>query len=332
MKNNIQKLIEVLGEGRVLVSEPLAKYSSFRIGGPADLFYRAKTQEELVNAVNAARKLAVPYFILGGGTNLLISDLGFDGIVIKNDTGNIRLLGIKGKKSGKETGRETSVSKVYLEVESGVSVNRLVRFTLDLGFDGLQFFLGQPGSIGGATYINAHNMKKGQYFGDKIIEAAILTKAGSIERVDKNHFHFGYDNSILQKSGEVLLSAVLELTRGDKVKLWQEAQETLGYRQSSQPTGFFSSGCTFRNIPKSDAMRLATPQFTTSAGYLLDAVGLKGEKIGQAMFSVHHANFIVHKGGATAVSVLELIKLAKKKVKERFNVDLCEEIVLVGEF
>lgn len=332
MNKKIQKLAEILGESRVLFDEPLSKYSSFRIGGPADLFYRAKSQDELISALLSAKKLQIPYFILGGGTNLLIADHGFRGLVIKNDTGNIRLLGIKGKKRGKEGGDQTSVQTVYLEIDSGVSINRLVRFSLDQGFSGLQYFLGQPGSVGGAMYINAHNMKKGQYFGDRIVEAKILDKLGKVEKVPSKYFRFGYDDSILQETKEIVLSVAIELVRGEKEKLWKEAQETQEFRQKTQPSGVFSSGCTFRNISKSEAISLATPNYTTSAGYLLDSVGLKGINKGEVMFSSHHANFIVHKGGVKATDVLELIKLAQDKVKNKFNINLITEIVLVGEF
>lgn len=332
MKKTQQKVIDILGQARVLVSESLAKYSSFHIGGPADLFFRAKTQEDLILAIKSAQDLGLPYFVIGGGTNLLIGDGGFRGLVIRNEAGNIRLLGIKGKKTVKSDGLGDSIQKVYLEVDSGVSINRLVRFTLDQGFGGLEFFLGQPGTVGGAVYINAHNMKKGQFFADRIVEAKILGKDGTVQALPVNYFRFGYDQSILQRTHEIVLSVVIELVRGDKLKLWQDGQATLDYRQTTQPNGVFSSGCTFRNIPKSEAVRLATPAFTISAGFLLETVGLKGTKKGKAMFSNHHANFIVHHGGARAADVLELIKLGKQKVKDRFNIDLREEIVLMGEF
>ncbi len=332
MNKKQQKVIDILGPARVLILEPLAKYSSFHIGGPADLFFRAKTQEDLILALKSAQDLKLPYFVIGGGTNLLIGDFGFRGLVIKNDASNIRLLGIKGKKTVKSDGLGDSIQKVYLEVDSGVSINRLVRFTLDQGFGGLEYFLGQPGTVGGAVYINAHNMKKKQFFADRIVEAKIMGIDGMKKTIPVNYFRFGYDQSILQETKEIVLSVVIELVRGDKLKLWQEAQATLDYRHTTQPSGVFSSGCTFRNISKSDAVRLATPVFTTSAGFLLEAVGLKGTKKGKAMFSDHHANFIVHQGGATGADVLELIKLGKQKVKDRFNVNLKEEIVLLGEF
>lgn len=332
MKKNTQKLIDILGEDRVAYAESLTKYCSFHIGGPADLFYRAKNSQELIIAVKSAWKLSVPIFVLGGGTNVLISDRGFRGLVIKNDTGGIKLLGIKGRKTGEIDKENNSVQTVYLEVESGVSINRLVRYTLDQGFAGLEYFLGQPGTLGGAMFINAHNIKKGIFLGDKIYQARILQKNGKITLVDSSYFHFGYDKSIIQKNGDIVLSAVISLKRADKNRLWKEAQEILEYRQMTQPHGIFSAGCTFRNISKSDAIRIATPNYTTSAGFLLDSLGLKGEKIGESMFSQHHANFIVNKGMAVASDVLELIKLAKEKAKERYNINLHEEIILVGEF
>ncbi len=332
MKSVMQKIIDILGSARVLVSESLAKYSSFHIGGPADLFFRAKTQEDLLLAITSAKDLELPYFVIGGGTNLLIGDRGFRGLIIKNDTSNIKLLGIKGKKTVKSGGFGDSIQKVYLEVDSGVSINRLVRFTLDQGFGGLEFFLGQPGTVGGAVYINAHNMKKKQFFADRILEAKLIGKDGMPKTLPASYFCFGYDHSILQQTHEIVLCVVIELVRGDKLKLWQDGQETLDYRQVTQPRGVYSSGCTFRNIPKSEAVRLATPEFTTSAGFLLESVGLKGTKKGQAMFSDNHSNFIVHRGGASAADVLELIKMGKRKVKDRFNIDLHEEIVLMGDF
>lgn len=326
-----KKLINTLGESRVLLNEPMSKYSSFRLGGAADYFYRAKNIQELSSAVCCAREMEIPVFIMGGGTNLLIGDKGVRGLVVKNDTSNIKMLGIKGKKTGFSSAK-TSEQIAYLEVESGVSVNRLVRFSLGLGFAGLEHFLGQPGSVGGAVYINAHNMRKGIFFGDRVVEAKILKRNREIVTVAQNYFRFGYDKSVLQKTGEIVLSAVVALRRDDKAKLWKEAQETLEYRQKTQPTGIYSSGCTFRNISKSDAIRLSTPNYTTSAGFLLDSLGFKGKKAGEAMYSQYHGNFIVHSGKAKPTDVLKLIRMAKEKVKEKFNIELHEEIVIIGDF
>ena len=332
MEKNVQKLIEILGKERVGIHEPLWKYSSLHIGGPADLFFRAKKQKDLIQGVNAARKLSIPFFILGGGTNILIGDKGFRGLVIKNETNLIKLVRIYGGKKQSEGGNTAKVHTVYLEVETGVGVNRLVRFTIEQGLAGLEVFLGQPGSVGGAVYINAHNMRLGKFIGDAIYGAKLLNKAGSIVEVPHTYFKFGYDRSSIQESEDIVLSVLFKLEVGNKDQLWQKAQSVLEYRRQTQPQGVFSAGCTFRNISKSDAVRIAAPDYTQSAGFLLDSLGLKGEKRGNACFSPEHANFITHKGQAKACDMLELINLAKKNVKDKYGIILQEEIVQVGDF
>lgn len=330
MNNSYKEFRSKIGERRVLVTEPLAKYSSFRIGGPADLFYRAQTRKEIIDAVRLAHQLKIPFFVIGGGTNLLISDLGFRGLIIKNDTSNIKIIGIKGSNKVSEKNNKLITRQIYIESDSGVPVNRLVRFALDQGISGLEMFLGQPGTVGGAVYINAHNVKCGSYFSDHLTAAKILHHNGEVEDVDKEYFHFGYDKSVLQKNKKLLLTVIFKLETGNKEVLWGKGHQTLEYRQQTQPYGVFTSGCTFRNIALSDAMRLSTPNYTCSAGYLIDAVGLKGAGVGAAKFSEHHANFIINSKDARASDVLELIRLAKEKVKNKFGVELTEEIVLVG--
>lgn len=330
MKENYQKLARMLGETRVFQNVPLAKYSSFRIGGVADLFFRAKTLRELIDTVICAKSLNIPYFILGGGTNLLISDKGIRGLVVKNESGTIKLVRIRGSRSGREN-ISAQIHTVYLEAESGVAINRLVRFTLDQGWAGLEAFLGQPGTVGGAVYTNAHNIKMRTFFGDRIVEAKLLDAAGAVKKVSRSYFRFDYDQSIIQQTKELVLSVVLQLETGLKTNLWRKATEALEYRKKTQPSGVFSSGCIFRNIERSEAIRLVTPNYTCSAGYLLERVGLKGVSWGGAYLSPHHSNFIINRGNAKAKDVLELIKLAKERVKERFNINLVEEIAIVGE-
>ena len=304
MLNSYQKFRQKIGERRVLTQEPLSKYSSFRIGGPSDLFYRAQTRNEIIDAVRLAYQLKIPFFVIGGGTNLLISDLGFRGLIIKNDTSNIKIIGIKGSNKVSVKNNKVITRQIYIECDSGVPVNRLVRFALDQSIGGLEMFIGQPGTVGGAVYINAHNVKSGSYFSDHMTGAKILHQNGREEEVDKEYFHFGYDNSILQKNKKLVLSVILKLETGNKNELWEQAHKTLEYRQKTQPYGVYTSGCTFRNIALSDAMRLSTPEYTCSAGYLIDAVGLKGVSVGAAKFSEHHANFIINSKDAQASDVL----------------------------
>ncbi len=330
MQNKYPKLIASLGKNRILLSEPLAKYTTFRIGGPADLFYKATTTPELVNAIILAKKFSTPFFLLGGGTNLLVSDKGFRGLVIKNETSGIRLVGMRGKQMvGKDS---QTVKTVFIEADCGGGLNRLVRFTLDQGLSGLEDFLGQPGSVGGAVYMNAHNMRLGKFVGDAVFSAKILKDSGDAVEVPAAYFQFGYDKSLLHKTGEIVLSAVFRLTTGDKKHLWEKASETLKYREKTQPKGTFSSGCAFRNIAQSEAVRLTTPNYTCSTGYLLDKAGLKNYSVGKAKFSEEHANIIIHNGGASAADVLELMRIAKERVKKKFGINLTEEIILVGDF
>lgn len=329
-ENKYKKIIAILGENRILLDESLAKYSSFQIGGPADLFFRAQSEIELINAITLARENKIPIFVMGGGTNLLISDFGFHGLVIKNESKKIKMVGMRGNK--KSDKKSVEVKDVLLEVDSGVGINRLVRYTIDQGLSGLEYFLGQPGTIGGGVYINAHNMSMGKFLGDTVHSAKVIDLKNDVRTVSKDYFKFGYDQSSIQSTGDIVLSVVLLLKKAEKSKLWDIAQKALEHRKKTQPAGYYSSGCIFRNIRKSDAHRIATPNYTCSAGYLIESVGLKNVKEGTVHFSDDHANFIVHRGGATARDVLKLINCAKSIIKKKYFVDLKEEIVKVGNF
>lgn len=329
MKDKYQKIISVLGGNRVKIGEMLGKYTSLKIGGPADLFMKVQTTDDLVWTINTARENGVDYFILGSGTNILFSDLGYRGLVIKNETGNVRLRGMTGKRI-QESDNKNLVNKVILEVDSGVTINRLVRNTVDQGLSGLEYFLGQPGTVGGAMWINAHNVNSNKYFGELVLAANIYKPGKGTMDVSQNYFNFSYDKSVIQKTGDIVLSVTLELNTGNKDLLWQTAKSALLYRQKTQPSGIFSAGCLFRNIDRSEALRIRTPEYTCSAGFLIDSVGLKGFAVGGAKFSENHANFLINTGNATSADVLELINLAKKKVYQKYAVKLNLEVVIAG--
>src|SRR3989344_571669 len=210
MNSSYTGIVNALGKNRVELEKPLKQFTSLKIGGPADLFYKAQNTKELVLALKYAKKYGIPFFILGGGTNLLISDRGFRGIVIKNETAEIKLKGLTGRRLTPASQKDF-VNKVYLEVDSGVTINRLVRNTIDQGLSGLEYFLGQPGTVGGAGWINAHNVHMNTNFGDLIISANILSNKSEIKQVNKSYFHFNYDYSILQNTKEPVLSVTLEL-------------------------------------------------------------------------------------------------------------------------
>lgn len=308
-------------------NEPLARYTTLKIGGPADFFYEAKTVDELTEAICDARKLGIPVFILGGGTNILIGDRGIRGLVIKNATDRIAIAGVKGKlESGENKGT------VFVEADSGVIMNKLVRFTIEEGLSGLEMQLGLPGTVGGAMYMNSKWTRPPGYVGDSVYQATILTPSGEVKVVPHSYFQFGYDKSIIQESADIVLRVVFSLKRVPKEKLWETANSVMAYRKETQPQGVFSPGCTFRNITKSQAISIPTPNHTTSAGFLIDHAGLKGKRVGDAQISPIHANFIINLGKATAADVVKLIETARSEVNKQFGVTLREEIVRVGEF
>lgn len=312
---------------RIKLNEPLSNHTTFRIGGPADIFFNAQTTEELVNSIVEARRLSLPIFILGGGTNILIGDMGIRGIVIKNNTGRIVTRGIKGSvKSGEASG------DVYVEADSGVIFNRLVRFTIEEGLQGIEMHLGLPGTVGGAIYMNSKWTKPEGYVGDSVYQAEILTSDGKRTVVPKNYFQFAYDSSSIQKTNEVVLSVIFEFHSDTKERLWKIATESMTHRRNTQPQGVKSAGCIFRNISKANAITYGLPNQTTSAGFLIDHAGLKGVTQGDAQISPVHANFIINRGKAKASDVIQLIDRAKEQVKKQFNIELQEEIQRVGEF
>lgn len=300
----------------------LAKHTYFKLGGPADFFAEAKTKEELVEAVRYAIEQKLPYLILGGGSNVLIGDLGFRGLVIKNRTSSVKIKGFAG---GVDKGK-VDLKEAIVEADSGVTANYLIRYTLDEGLAGLEDMLGLPGTVGGAVYNNSHHLDK--LWGDHIVEVEVVDLEGKIKKYTQKECQFAYDYSIFHKTKETILSASFQLQRGDKAKLWEVATEAVKRRSSTQPLGLPSSGCMFKNISLADRMRLGVP--TASAGYLIDKAGLKGLSVGGAKVSDVHANFIVNDGTAKASDVNELVALVRSKVKEKFGVDLIEEVILIG--
>lgn len=328
---NYDEIKNILGPLRVFENEPLSVHTYFKIGGPARLFFEAKSIDDLKLATISAREHKIPYVILGGGANVLVSDKGFNGLVVKNRADGIKLVGLKGT-IGK-TG--AGIKNALVWAASGTPMNQLARFTIDQGLEGLEFLLSVPGTVGGGVKINAHfEVEKGDFLGNHLVSALLLNpKTGGTKNVDRTYFEFSYDYSKIQDTGELILETVFRLDRSEDPKnLWQKAMDNVKRRNEEQPIGIACSGCIFRNIEHADATRLSTPNLTTSTGYIIDSLGLKGTKIGGAEVSTHHANFILNTGSATALDVIELISLIKKKAKETYNLDLREEIFLIGDF
>ncbi len=296
MAQKYSEIIKKLGRNRVKVNERLAKHTTFGIGGPADLFYEAQTANDLVKTVKLARHFKVPYFILGGGSNLLVADEGFRGLLINIRSSKLKVNGEK------------------IVVEAGVSLANLVNKAAEGNLAGLEFATGIPGTVGGAVRGNAGAWR--QSIGDQVVRVKILDQANNLKWVDKKDCLFGYRQSRFKKNQEIILEVELELSKGNKEEILKRMNQYLGKRrcQPKEP----SAGCTFIN-----------PE-TCPAGELIETCGLKGKRIGRAQISPYHANFIVNLGDAKAEDVLKLIHLAKTKVKERFNVSLTEEICLLG--
>lgn len=312
-------LKKIFGE-RVKINESLFKHTTFQIGGPADFFVEVRTHEEMVKTLKLARKYNLPIFILGGGSNILVDEGGFHGLVIKNKIEGIKIMGYQG---GKGVGG-IGVRTVKLEVGSGTKMNGLVRFTVEEGLEGLESFLGLPGTIGGAIAGNSHWKEKKV---NRLLRSLTVVRKGIRGNREIGE---GEKEGLVIRSGEIILSAVFELRKGNKKELWKKAEEAMEYRKKTQPLEFPSAGCIFKNISKAEAVKLKTPGLTRSAGYLIDQGGLKGKQIGGAQISLLHANFIINKDKARATDVVELITLMKSEVNKKFKVILNEEIIHIG--
>jgi UDP-N-acetylmuramate dehydrogenase len=267
--------------------------------------------DEIVTALRIARDAGVPVTILGGGSNVLVSDAGLRGLVLRPRGGVIEALGDD-----------------LVRADAAVALNGLVRWTIGHRFAGLEAWAGTPGTVGGAVFGNAHY--GGRLIGDLVDRALVLAPDGTSCDLSRSAMEFGYDRSRLQRTGEVLLSAVFRLTPGaDADWLRAIARQSLAHRKKTQPLSSSSAGCMFQNPGPADVVPDGIPR---SAGALIDRAGLKGHRLGGARVSGVHANFIVNEGGATAEDISALAVLCRKTVFERFGVVLREEIVRLGEF
>ena len=300
----------------------LKNYTTYKIGGPAKYFFVAKNKEDLIRALQISKDFKLPVFILGGGSNLLISDKGFNGLVIK-----INIAGIKFK------GNEATVG-------AGASLTKLAHLSAKMGLSGLEWAAGIPGTVGGATYGHA------QAFGVKISHSvkeveAVNIKTFEIKNFSKKQCQFSLKNSIFKKNKNlVIISAVLEFKKAGLKEIKDRINEFLNYRKTRHPINFPSAGSTFVNpeikikdkklLKKFPELKEYNEKGIIPAGYLIAKCGLAGKKIGKAQISEKHANFIINLVGAKAKDVLALLKLAKLKVKKTFGIDLQVEVQFVG--
>ncbi len=308
----IPELERRLGGARIERSVALAPMTTFRIGGPADLFYRARTADELCEAVSTARELEVPHFLLGKGANILVGDKGFRGLVIRSEVGGIDYLD------------ET-------RVRAGAGVDTfpdLIESTVGRGLAGLHHFVGIPSTVGGALWQNLHFLspapdRERTVFIEEVTESAeILTEEGERRTVGVEYFEFGYDQSILHHRDDVVLSAVFRLEPADPATLRRVIKENLEWRDERHPD-LWLYPCAGSIFQKIDGI---------GAGRLIDECGLKGRVHGSAQIFHKHANIIVNLGAATSAEVCHLIELSQETVRRELGYELEPEIMFVGEF
>ena len=306
-----QALRSTFGTGRVGAQVPLAPFTTFKVGGPAEWLVETQNTDEILAALTLSHAAKIPVTLLGSGSNVLIADAGVRGLVIRPRGGEIRHL-----------------DDTRIRADAAVTINGLVRWTIIHGAAGLEAWAGTPGTVGGAIFGNAHF--GGRLIGDLVVETRLASRDGVVDDVPAGSMAFGYDRSRLQKSGEVLLSAVFRVSPGDPAALRATARASLGYRKRTQPLDTPSAGCIFQNPePGRDAVPDGMPW---SAGALVDRAGLKGAAIGGARVSPTHGNFIVNDGAATAADIKRLIDDCRAAVRDRFGVALRDEIVYIGEW
>lgn len=299
------------GADRVRANVVLAPLTTFRVGGPADWLIETRNSDEMVAALRLARAANVPATILGGGSNVLVADSGVRGLVIRARGGEVHEL-----------------AEERIRADAAVTINGLVRWTINHGRAGLEAWAGTPGTVGGAIFGNAHF--GGRLIGDLVTEVRLAARDGATTDVARSAMAFEYDRSRLQDTGEILLSAVFRVSAGDPAELRATARASLAFRKRTQPLDTPSAGCVFQNpVPGQDAVPDGLPW---SAGALVDRAGLKGARVGGARVSPAHGNFIVNDGHATADDIRRLVEHCRTVVRERFGVVLREEIVYLGEF
>jgi UDP-N-acetylmuramate dehydrogenase len=301
----------VLDASRLHAAVPLAPYTTFRIGGPADLLYDATTADDLANAVLLAREIGVPFFLLGLGANILVGDLGVRGVVIRNLARGMRWLDVD-----------------RLWAESGAIVHDLIVTSVARGRSGLEHFVGIPSTLGGALWQNLHFLspapaRERTMFLEEVVESVeLLGVPNGRSIVDRSYMQFGYDTSVLHHSGEIALAATLRLAAAPADDLHRVMQENLSWRGARHPWLEIhpSAGSIFKKIEG------------VGAGRLIDQCGLKGYRHGDAQISHIHANIILNLGGATAADVRAVISHAQQQVAERLGYLLEPEISFIGDF
>ncbi|MBY0495386.1 MAG: UDP-N-acetylmuramate dehydrogenase [Cyanobacteria bacterium] len=305
-------LEQEFGADRVQREVALAPFTTFKVGGPAEVLIETRTEDEIIRAARLARSAGVKVTMLGGGSNVLIADSGVRGLVIRTRGGDV-----------------TPIGDRLVKADAAVTINGLVRWTINRGCAALEAWAGTPGTVGGAIYGNAHWKKTN--IGDLIESVRLVKPDGTLLQAPADRMEFEYDYSRLKRTGEIVLWAAFRVTPGrDPAALRLIARESLAFRKRTQPLESPSAGCIFMNPdPSRDKVPEGIPP---SAGALVDRAGLKGAAVGGARVSPTHANFIINDGSASAAEIHTLVENCRHAVKDRFGVALRSEIICLGDF
>lgn len=296
------KFCNCLGSDNVKQQEPMSRHTTFRIGGPADFYLCPHSTKEVQEIVEICKEENLPYFVLGNGSNLLVSDKGYRGVVIqlwKNFS-------------------DITVKDCCIQAKAGALLSKVAAEALEAGLTGMEFASGIPGTIGGAAFMNA-----GAYGGemkDIIKSVKVLDTQGEVRVLPKEELKMGYRTSIVKEKGYTILSVELELSKGNREEIRNTMEDLKERRTSKQPLEMPSAGSTFKR-----------PEGYFAGKLIMDS-GLRGFSVGGAQVSEKHCGFVVNKGGATAMDVLNLIREVQRRVKEQFGVDLETEVRFLGEF
>jgi UDP-N-acetylmuramate dehydrogenase len=300
---HIKKRVREIGGEAILFDVPMSQYTTFRVGGNVEALYRARNLEELKEMMAFLMDEGIPYLIIGRGSDLLVRDGGLSGLAIILD-GSFASI------------EDATMAEPYISAGAGLLLDKLVDFCIERGLAGAEFLAGIPGTVGGGVAMNAGS--EGQEIKDLIREVTVLTGGGVVERRDSLSLTFTYRGLDLDP-GEIILNAMLNLRFDKPASIRKRVISKVKHRKDRFPVDMPSAGSIFKN-PEGD-----------HAGRLIDAVGLKGRRIGEAMISPKHANFIVNTGKASASDIVALMDLAIVKVRETFDIELIPEIKIVGK-
>jgi len=313
MINLKNRLEEIVKQGKLKPNEPLAQYTTLKIGGPAEFFIETNHPQELSALWKLHNHSQVPTKIIGGGSNLLFKDAGFSGVIIKLSNAEYQL--------------DHSQQLPVVTFPAGYSSHLASLKVLELGYSGFEGLHGLPGTIGGAIYMNSKWPKEHFQTADNLISVDYLNSEGELITVLKPALRFAYGYSSFQEKNWLILSAKFAFRPEEVAEIKRRYTNVLNYRRTTQPIGVKTAGCVFKNITPEEQSQNNLP--TASVGYLIDQCGLKGMQIGQMAVSVVHANFFVNLGQATAQEYQKLVQIVRQAVKTKFKIDLKEEVDFV---